>query len=164
MAAVALTPVLRSCQKPFTADTRLRVPTITTASFPSPPLFPDNRAVGARHQSVRLNKESPPSKWRFFSTSFLRREGEHFLPAYPLCCAGFTQQGSAAVDIGSLSDELFVNTHTPNSLIQMATSAALRRQCCFLAASQGRGGVRRSIMVFKVRSLLPQSGQTALEH
>lgn len=85
LAAVALTPVLRSCQKPFIADTQLRVPTITTASFPSPPLFPDNRAVGARHQSVRLNKELPPSKWRFFSTSFLRREGEHFLPTYPLC-------------------------------------------------------------------------------
>ncbi len=130
------------------------VPTITTASFPSPPLFPDSRAFGARHQNVRLNKESPPSKWRFFSTSFLRREGEHFLPVYPLCCAGFTQRGSAAVDIGSLSDELFVNTHTPNSLIQMATSAALGRQCRFLAASWGRGGVRRSIMVFKVRSLL----------
>ncbi len=153
LAAVALTPVLRSCQKPFTADTWFWVPTITTASFPSPPLFPDSRAFGARHQNVRLNKESPPSKWRFFSTSFLRREGEHFLPAYPLCCAGFTQRGSAAVDIGSLSDELFVNTHTKfahsnGDLCRPRKTMPLPR--CEL----GRGGVRRSIMVFKVRSLL----------
>lgn len=85
---------------------------------------------------------------------FCGERAERSLPAYPLCCAGFTQQGSAAVDIGSLSDELFVNTHTPKPLIQMATSAALGRQCRFLAASRERGGVRPSIMVFKVHSLL----------
>jgi len=68
----------------------------------------------------------------------LRREGERSLPAYPLCCAGFTQQGSAAVDIGSLSDELFVNTHTPKPLIQMATSAALGRQWRFLRCKPGK--------------------------
>ncbi len=163
LAAVALTPVLRSCQKPFTADTRFWVPTITTASFPSPPLFPDSRAFGARHQNVRLNKESPSSKWRFFSTSFLRREGEHFLPAYPLCCAGFTQRGSAAVDIGSLSDELFVNTHTkfahsngdlcrPRKTMPLPRCELGKRRC----PSEYNG--------LQSAQSPPQSGQTALEH
>lgn len=94
------------------------------------------------HQNVHLNKELAPSKWRFFHQPFAA-EGECSLPTYSLRCAGFTQQGSAVVDIGSLSDELFVNTHTKASHSN-GDLCRPRKTMVLPRCERGRGGVRPS--------------------